>query len=267
MLELQSSGLATLYSSLPHLHHVERFLSGGLLALPGLRGHHVHRQVGPGRAKQLLGRRLPGSVGSDVSLPDWAGAVVEQVGVVVAGMTGVAGVLGLAVALGVADLSDGSRDDLVEVGRQLVELRELLPFVDADDEGILGGPGSSLSPVGRAVGGRAGRTVLRRGLGRKVAVACWLGGLVGRQVGLLLGAPLQGDRLLHWVGVDQLEDTDLLGDNFADLPGGEVRYQLGDQAAVPLGLQLAVLHRLLDGGDHRLVPAVLRPLQQQQAEL
>ena len=67
--------------------------------------------------------------------------------------------------------------------------------------------------------------------------------------------------------IDQFEDTDLLGDDLADLPGGQVGHQLGDQAAVTLGLQLAVLHRLLDGGDHRLVPAVLRPLQQQQAQL
>ena len=118
---------------------------------------------------------------------------------------------------------------------------------------------------GRAVGRR--RAVLGRRLRGEVTAAGRLGGLVGRQVRLLLGAPLQGDRLLHWVRVDQLENTDLLGDNFADLPSGEVRHQLGDQTAVTLGLQLAVLHRLLDGGDHRLVPAVLRPLQQQQAQL
>lgn len=112
---------------------MERFLSCGLLALPGLRGHHVNRQVGPGRAKQLV-LRLPGSVASDVSLPDGAGAgVVEQVGVVVARVTGVGGL-----AFRGPDLSDGSGDDLVEVCRELVELRELLPSVHADDEGILG---------------------------------------------------------------------------------------------------------------------------------
>ena len=222
----------------------------------------MHRQVGPGRAKQLRVRRLPGSVGSNVSLPNlsWPG-VVEQVGVVVAGMAWMAGVGG--VTLGVANLSNGSRDDLIEVGRQLVQLRELLPAVYADDEGILGSTGAALPPMwaGGTVGGR--RAVLGRRLGRQVTGACRLGWLVGRQVGLLLGAPLQGDWLLHWVRVHQLQYTDLLGDNFTDLPGGQVGHQLGDQAAVALGLQLAVLHRLLDGGDHRLVPAVLRALQHQ----
>ena len=60
--------------------------------------------------------------------------------------------------------------------------------------------------------------------------------------------------------IDEFEDTDLLGDDLADLPGGEVGHQLGDQAAVPLGLELTMLHRLLNCGDHGLISAVLRSL-------
>ena len=60
--------------------------------------------------------------------------------------------------------------------------------------------------------------------------------------------------------IDQFEDTDLLGDDLADLPGGEMGHQLGDKAAVSLGLELTMLHWLLNGGDHGLISAVLRSL-------
>ena len=60
--------------------------------------------------------------------------------------------------------------------------------------------------------------------------------------------------------IDEFENTDLLGDDLADLPGGEVGHQLGDQAAVSLGLELTMLHWLLNCGDHGLISTVLRPL-------
>ena len=95
----------------------------------------------------------------------------------------------------------------------------------------------------------------------KVAVGGRLWRFVGGQtIRLLLGAPLEGDGLLDGVRVDQLEDTYLLGDDLADLSGGEVRHQLSHQAAVSLRLQLTVFHWLLDSGYHGLVSAVFRPL-------
>ena len=82
---------------------------------------------------------------------------------------------------------------------------------------------------------------------------------------LLLGAPLQLDRLLHRVRVDQLQHADLLWNCVAhlevyemrksartnvgvvtDLLGGEVGNQLGDEPAMALGLELAMLLRLSD---------------------
>ena len=175
-----------------------------------------------------------------------------------AGRRDVVEMVGTVVTLRVTDLSDWCGDYLIEVRWQLVQLRKFVA-VHGDDEGILRGAGAAVPPVRGTVGRRA-RLVLRGRLGRQVTVAGGRRRRVGGQVGLLLGAPLQGDRLLHRVRVDELQDADLLGDDFADLPGGEVRHQLGDQTAVTLGLQLAVLHRLLDGGDHRLVPAVLGTL-------
>ena len=68
--------------------------------------------------------RLPGPVGSDVSLPDRTtgrGNVVEMVWIVI--------------SLGVTDLSDGAADDLIEVWGQLVELSEIVA-VHGDDEGV-----------------------------------------------------------------------------------------------------------------------------------
>ena len=238
-----------------YLDNVEWLLSGDvlllvslLLLLLSLGSHHLNRQVGPGRAKQLLMMgRLPGSVMSDVSLPDRSagrGHVVEMVWVVV--------------TFRGTDLSDGAGDDLIEVWGQLVQLREIVA-VHGDDEGVVRGAGAAVSPVRRTVGGGAGFVLWRR-LRREVIIWSWGGRRIGRQVGLLLSAPLQGYWLLDWVRIDELQDTNLLRYDLADLPGGEVGHQLGDQAAVTLGLELAVLHWLLDGGDHRLVPAVLRTL-------
>ena len=60
--------------------------------------------------------------------------------------------------------------------------------------------------------------------------------------------------------IDEFENTNLLGDDLADLSGGEMRHQLGDKAAVSLGLELTMLHWLLNCGDHGLISTVLRPL-------
>ena len=63
-------------------------------------------------------------------------------------------------------------------------------------------------------------------------------------------------RLLDRVRVDQLEHADLLENLAADLLGGQVGHQLGDEAAVALGLQLAQLLRLLDRRHHHAVLAL-----------
>lgn len=60
--------------------------------------------------------------------------------------------------------------------------------------------------------------------------------------------------------IDELEHADLLRYDVADVLGSEVGNQLGDQATVALGLQLAMLLRLLDCGHHHLVPTVFRAL-------
>ena len=117
--------------------------------------------------------------------------------------------------------TDWSRcQDLIEILWKLVEFSILLS-INSDDEGIIFTSCSTLSSV-RSVGWLRWFILRRRLLWRQIIVCGLLRFVRGESVRLLLGAPLQSDGLLHRVRIDKFEDTNLLGNDLADLPGGQV---------------------------------------------
>ena len=154
---------------------------------------------------------------------------------------------------------DGGGKDWVKVLGYLIDLSELLPIYSYDEGVILGSCASCPLPSELICEGW--RLIFRPRLWWQVTVASWLWGWICRQVcRLFLSAPLEGDGLLDRMRIDEFENTNLLGDDLADLSCGEMRHQLGDKAAVSLGLELTMLHWLLNCGDHGLISTVLRPL-------
>ena len=77
---------------------------------------------------------------------------------------------------------------------------------------------------------------------------------------IVIETPLCPERLLHPLGLSELEGASLLGHGGALLLGSEAGHQLGHQSAGLLGVEVASLLGDVHQGVHLLVVTLLRPL-------